>query len=418
MSQYLRQSLLRFTFVAVLFFFARSSRADWPQFLGPARNGISPETGLTGDLVAGCEVLWRVPGGVGMSAVVVQGERAYTTWNKDGQQWLVALDCGSGDEVWATKLAPAYRNQMGDGPRATPTVAGGQVYCFTGEGTLVAVDAESGEPAWSTQAVKDLGGKPSEYGMASSPLVVDGRVIVQVGSKSGSVAAFSTSSGDLVWKSGTASAAYASPALLDVADEEQVVILSGFGLQGLSPATGEQLWDYPFETPYDCNTATPISVNGKIFISAGENHGSVLLQVEKEADAFQVTEVWSSLRTKSVLRSEWQTSVLLDGYLYGFDNVGSAGPVTHLTCIEAQTGKRMWREPRFGKANLTLADGKLWITTMEGELVLVEASPEAYRELGRKALFGQTRQSLSISNGRGFIRDDQDVLCLRLSKAK
>ena len=114
------------------------------------------------------------------------------------------------------------------------------------------------------------------------------------------------------------------------------------------------------------------------------------------------------------MRNEWQTSVVVDGYLYGFDNVGAAGPVTHLSCIEATTGKPVWQEARFGKGNLVLADGKLWITTMKGELVLVKVTPEGYQELGRSRLFGETRQTMSIANGHGYIRDDREVLCIKL----
>ena len=118
---------------------------------------------------------------------------------------------------------------------------------------------------------------------------------------------------------------------------------------------------------------------------------------------------------KSVLRNEWQTSALVDGHLYGFDNVGSAGPVTHLTCINAKTGQVVWRENRFGKGNLVAADGILWITTMEGEFVMAKASPEGYQELGRNKLFGKTRQAPSISNGRAFVRDDAEVICIKIN---
>ena len=132
----------------------------------------------------------------------------------------------------------------------------------------------------------------------------------------------------------------------------------------------------------------------------------------------KVEEVWSSLDTKSVMRNEWQTSIQLGDYLYGFDNVGSAGPVTHLTCIEAKTGKRVWQQLRFGKGNLTAADGKLWCSTMAGELVIVEATPKAFKELARAEVIGKTRQSPSIANGRLYLRDDHDIVCINVKKAK
>lgn len=121
-----------------------------------------------------------------------------------------------------------------------------------------------------------------------------------------------------------------------------------------------------------------------------------------------------SLGPKSLMRNEWQTSIVVGDHLYGFDNVGAAGPITHLVCLETKTGREVWRKPRFGKGNMVYADGKLWITTLEGELVLARATPAGYRELGRAELLGRTRQTLTISSGRGYLRDDCEVLCIGL----
>ena len=134
--------------------------------------------------------------------------------------------------------------------------------------------------------------------------------------------------------------------------------------------------------------------------------------MKQQGDGTAISEVWSSQGAKSVLRNEWQTSILLDGYLYGFDNVGAAGPVTHLTCVNATTGERVWQKTRFGKGNLIAAEGKLWISTMTGELVLVRATPKSYEELGRSELFSTTRQAPALSHGHLYLRDDQEILCV------
>jgi outer membrane protein assembly factor BamB len=351
-----------------------------------------------------------------MSAVAVAGKYAVTMWNADNQQLLVALDARTGQTSWTTAIGPQYENSMGDGPRATPTIAGDIVYAYSGEGLLVAADLDSGELLWQVKAVDDSRAMPSDYGMSSSPLVVADRVIVHTGGSDSTVSAYDAKSGTRVWAAGSGPAGYSSPTLLEIDGVNQVVSFVGSGVLGLAPTDGKVLWSYPFKTPYDCNTATPIVVDGGIFISAGENHGCALLDVRKQGNNYKVAEKWKSVETKSVMRNEWQTSVLLDGFLYGFDNVGSAGPTTHLGCIRASTGERVWQESRFGKGNLTLADGKLWITTMDGELALAKASPDGYQELGRMKLFGKTRQSLSIAGGRGFIRDDNEVVCLKLAK--
>ncbi|MCI0360513.1 MAG: PQQ-like beta-propeller repeat protein [Planctomycetaceae bacterium] len=392
-------------------------RTDWPQFLGPARNGISSEKGLIDTLPAsGPKEVWRVKGGVGMSGLVVTGDRALTLVQRDGQQWLIALDRTTGKTIWQSPLASEYTNQMGDGPRATPTIAGDQAFAFTGEGILAAVSLEGGKPLWSHNVVEELKGKPADYGMASSPLVVGDSVIVVAGAPRATLAAYSAKTGKLAWTAGDDPAGYSSPALLTLSGTPQVVAYTGASAIGVDPKSGTLHWRYPYETDFNCNIATPLAVGGNVFISSGENHGCVLLSLAKQGDQFTVQEVWKSLGSQSVLRNEWQTSILLDGHLYGFDNVGSAGPVTHLACVNAATGKRVWQKLRFGKGNLIAADGKLWISTMNGELVLVRATPKEYEELGRATVIGSTRQAPALSDGRLFLRDDAEIVCLDVRK--
>ena len=355
-----------------------------------------------------------MPGGVGMSAVAVADGLAITTWNDAGQQWLVALDAATGKEAWKTPLGPAYENAMGNGPRATPTIAGERIFAFSGEGILVAVSRTDGKILWQVDAVGEADGKPSDYGMASSPLVVAEQVIVHVGGESGAIAAFSIADGKPAWKASAGSAGYSSPTLLEIGETEQIVSITGTEVVGLRPGSGKALWRFPFETDFGCNTATPIVVDGGVFVSAGENHGSVLIDLGRDGDRYAPQARWESLGPKSLMRNEWQTSIVVGDHLYGFDNVGAAGPVTHLVCLEAKTGREVWRKSRFGKGNMVWADGKLWITTFEGELVLARATPAVYEELGRTELLGRSRQSLTIAGGRGYLRDDREVLCIGL----
>jgi outer membrane protein assembly factor BamB len=388
---------------------------EWPGFLGARRDGISDEKGLIDAIPAdGPKTIWRVPGGVGMSAVAVADGLAITSWNDNGKQWLVALDAATGKEAWKTPLGAAYENGQGNGPRATPTIAGERVFAFSGEGILVAVSRTEGKILWQVDAVGEAEAKPSDYGMASSPLVVAEQVIVHVGGATGAIAAFSIADGKPVWKASAGSAGYSSPTLLAIDGMETIVSVTGTEVVGLRPGSGKELWRFPFETDFGCNTATPIVVDGGVFVSAGENQGSVLIDLEPEGDRYAPRARWESLGPKSLMRNEWQTSIVIGDHLYGFDNVGAAGPVTHLVCLEAKTGREAWRKSRFGKGNMVFADGKLWITTFEGELVLARATPAGYEELGRAELLGRTRQTLTIAGGRGYIRDDREVLCIGL----
>jgi outer membrane protein assembly factor BamB len=393
---------------------AWAAGGDWPQFLGPQRNGISDETGLIERFPeSGPRVEWRINPGEGMSGLAIVDGVIYTLVQHDGGQFALALDASSGDMIWETQLAPEFKNSMGDGPRATPVVADDAVYFFTGEGILAALSRAAGSQQWSHNLVKDHQGKVADYGMASSPLVVGDSVIVTIGAPSATVVAYDRADGKLTWKAGRdIPAGYSSPALLKVGEREQVVAFAGSAALGIDPQDGGLLWNYPFETDFNCNIATPVSVNGGVFISSGENHGSTVLSVPAEQGAEDVKEVWSSFGPRGVLHNEWQTSILLDGFLYGFDNIGSAGPTTHLACIDAATGERKWQQLRFGKGNMIAADGRLWITTMDGELVIVRATPQKFEELSRAALFTSTRQAPALSNGRLYVRTDDEILAV------
>lgn len=392
----------------------RPSLADWPQFLGPARNGESSEKGLMKAWPkGGPPVVWRSPGGVGMSAVVVVGKSAWTMVQDSRSQKLVCLDAQTGKQRWATAIAPAYRNQQGNGPRATPAVSsGGAVVVFTGEGILAAVNGSSGDLIWKENVLQSLGGKVADFGMACSPLIHKDRVFVTVGAPGGSTCAFALRDGKLLWKQGDDPAGYSSPALLEIAGSQQLVVFNGAALLGIRPGDGSQLWRYPYVTDFDCNIATPIQVGRNVFISAGENHGCALLQFKSAGKQIQVGEVWKSQGPRSVMRNAWQTSIVKDGMLYGFDNVGAAGPVMHFSCIDVKTGKAVWRKTRFGKGNLIAADGKLFITTMKGELVVLKIDPSRYVELGRKELLGMTRQHAALASGRLYLRDDREIICV------
>lgn len=388
---------------------------DWPQFLGPQRNGHSDETGLIDQWPeAGLKVVFRVPGGVGMSGVSVAGNRVVTLVQDASAQSVICLDANTGNKIWSTPIAPAFKNAMGNGPRSAPALTSDQGFVFTGEGLLAAVDLDSGEKQWEVDVIEEFGGKPAEYGMASSPIFHQGLVIVTAGCPNATVVAFDCKTGEHRWSVGQDRTGYSSPTLLRVAQETQLVVYSGTALLGIDPTEGVLLWRYAYETDYDCNIAMPINVGDDIFISSGENHGSLLLSVSKQGTSYEVEERWASQGRKSVMRNEWQTSIHLDGVLYGFDNVGSAGPITHLTCVDAETGGRKWQESRFGKGNLICADGKLLITTMDGEFVMAKASPDGFAEMGRQKLIGMTRQAPSLANGKVYLRDDTEIVCLDL----
>jgi len=269
---------------------------DWPQFLGPKRNGISKETGLLKSWPAdGLKEVWRVKGGVGNSAVLVVGGKALTMVQRGGTQRLLVLDAKSGKELHSTTLASEYSNSMGNGPRATPAVKDGIAYCFTGEGILAAVDIKTGNVKWKKDVIRETLGRIAEYGMASSPLIIGKNVVVTAGSRRATVAAFDRASGKIAWAAGEDNATgYSSAAVLKVGGREQLVVYSGSSALGVDPTSGKQLWRFPYRTDYDCNIATPLAVNGDVFISSGENHGCALLDLQKSGAGYKVETRWTS----------------------------------------------------------------------------------------------------------------------------
>jgi outer membrane protein assembly factor BamB len=393
------------------------SAADWPQFLGPNRNGISTETKLLDKFPAGGPPeVWRVKGGGGMSGLVISNGKLATMVERKGQQQVILLDAKTGKPVWNTAIAPAYRNSMGAGPRATPTIDGELLFAFTGDGILAALKLSDGSLVWSHNVVKDMEGRIADYGMASSPLIVGDLVVVTAGAPGATVVAYNKTTGKVAWKTGRDSAGYSSAALLTIAGRKQIVAFTGQSALGLDPKSGASLWRFPYSTDYECNIATPLAWKNRVFLSAGENHGSTLLELKPDGKKFALKTVWDSTGRRSVLRNEWQTSVLLDGHLYGMDNVGGAGPITHLTCIDASDGTRAWQQARFGKGNLIAADGKLFISTIDGEIVIVAASPKSFRELARAKVIGPTRQAPALANGLLYLRDGSEILCLDVRK--
>ena len=392
--------------------------ADWSQFLGPKRNGISDESGLIDKWPAGgLKEVWRVKGGVGMSGVAVRDNVACTLIQKGGQQRVVALNAKTGATNWSTPVAAAYENGQGDGPRATPAFVGGSVFVFTGDGTLARLKVSDGSVEWSHNVLKRHGGRAADYGMACSPLVVSDLVVVQAGASAGTVVACDIKTGESRWTSGRGEAAgYSSPAMFTISGQSQIVAFKGASVSGIDLKSGSELWKYPYRTDYDCNTASPILVGNNILVSAGENHGSTMLNIGSKGDNFKLEKVWASIGGGSVMRNEWQTAIHLGDYLYAFDNVGSAGPVTHLVCIEAATGKPVWRKTRFGKGNMIAADGKLFATTMKGELVVIKATPDGYEELGRSTVIDTTRTAPALANGLLYLRDGAEIVCLDAKK--
>jgi len=243
--------------------------------------------------------------------------------------------------------------------------------------------------------------------MSGSPVVVGNLLLLQVGGPEIVMVALDKASGEEVWRSRTGKAGYSTPYLITVGGVKQAVILTGETLYAVAPDTGKVYWQAPWKTSYDVNAAMPIFIApDRLFVSSGYDTGAALLKISGDARSMTIDEVW----TTREMKNQFSSSIYLDGYLYGFDN-------KNLTCLDAKTGERRWRERDLGHGSLMLADGHLIVLGDKGQLVLVEASPEAYREKGRVQLFkGKTWTVPTLSGGRLFVRDENEMVALRVTK--
>jgi len=390
------------------------SAADWPHWLGPNRNGTSPETGLLSSWPkGGPKLLWKVPGGEGYSTVAISGGRAITQVQHDGGEFVLALDPVKGTKLWETKIASAYDNTYGNGPRGTPSIDGKHVYVHSPSGPLVCLEVEKGAIVWSVDLLKDLGGKKLNWGLAASPLVQGDLVYALPGAKGAAAAAFNKADGKVVWKGGgDDQAGYATPHPITIAGQKQIVFFNADGLFAMTADTGKELWRVQWKTGYECNICTPLLIGkDRLFVSSGEDVGCAMF----ELSAADPKIAWESKGKKSVMENYWANAVYHDGYLYGITGHFDVKKM-HLNCVDAKNGKLMWTVKNFGKCALTQADGHLYISMHNGDLVLANCNSSKYDEVSRFKGIGQkNRTSVTIADKRMYVRDHSNVYCFDIA---
>ena len=377
---------------------------DWPQWRGPNRDGISHETGLLSVWPEqGPTVAWRGPAGEGYSSISIAQGRAYTLYADGNDEIAVCLDAATGTQMWRVRLDTRFTESHGNGPRSTPTVDGHRVYVMSTRGRLYALRADTGDRIWQLNLRKLFGGVPS-WGYAASPLVEGEMLIVQGGSGGEKcIAALDKHSGDVVWTSYADAADYSSPIVITARGVRQVISLTEHTLVSLSPSDGTVYWTYPFKG--NINVATPLMVSeDRIFISAAYDKGAALVEMKGQEGSLEVEEIWFGRDMKNWFNS----SVLRDEYLYGFDN-------TILKCIAADTGETQWRQRGFKRGSVILAEGHLIVLGEDGAMALVEAVPAEYREKARfQVMAGRCWTAPSLADGKLFVRNEEEIICLDL----
>lgn len=398
--------------------------ADWPQWRGPERNGRSPETGLLAAWPAGGPPLaWRASGmGAGYASLAVVGERIYTSGDHGDAQHLVAVRRADGSPLWKTRIGPAWDDEY-LGARSTPTVDGDRVYVISTEGDVVCADAESGREIWRRSLAKDFGGAlmlamgQYSWKFAESPLVDGDRVIVTPGARDAALVALDKKTGEEVWRakipelgpSGADGAGYSSVVVADAAGTRQYVQLLGRGLVGVEAATGRFLWGYNRIANGVANIATPIVDGDSVFASTGYDTGAVLLRLSPGDGGVEAREVY--FLEADVFQNHHGGLILHEGHVYTGTGHNKGFPL----CVEHRTGKVAWGPVRTegrGSSAVTYADGHLYFRFQDGTMVLVEATPEEYREQGTFKIPDVHQFSWShpvISGGILYLREQDNL---------
>lgn len=396
---------------------ATLNAADWPQYRGPNHDGSSPEKIQQVWPKDGPRVVWKATLGPSFGSFAVGGGRAFCfiQRNADGEdkEVAVAFDVNTGKELWSAPLGKAtYDKQGGDGPRSTPTVDGNRVYFLGAYLIFTCLDAASGKLIWQHDLVKEYNGRVIKWNNAASPILEGNLIFLSAGGPGQSLLAFDKTDGKLVWKGEDDLPTHASPTPATILDVRQIVFYTQKGLVSVVPQTGKVLWrySYPFQT---ATASSPIVSGDVVYCSAAYNIGAGACRVTKTGDTFTAAELW---RKSGDLMNHWTTPVCKDGYLYGIYGHGKTAGAP-LKCVEIATGKEMWSQSGFGGGGATvLVGGKVLVQSDRGPLVLVEATPQSYKEIARCQVFGGQCWTMPVvSNGRIYARNTKEGVCLDVS---
>jgi outer membrane protein assembly factor BamB len=390
--------------------------ADWPQWRGPQRNGISQEKGLLKEWPkGGPRLVWQVKEiGFGYSTPAVVGERIYLLSNTGLEnEFVQALSVKDGKQLWSTRLGKVGNpNQQPSypGARSTPTVDGRLLYALGSDGDLACLEAATGKVRWRKNLRTEFGGRPGEWAYSESPLI-DGDVLVCTpGGSQATLVALNKRTGEVLWKSavpGGDEAGYASPIVVEVDGVRQYVQFLQKGLVGVEAKSGKFLWrDDRAARNNPSSITTPVVYGGYVYSAGGLTGGSIA-QLKRNGDVFEVSPISFSRRLPNGIGG----AVLLDGHLYGTS--GST-----LLCVEFATGAVKWQDRSVGPASLCYADGRLYLHGENGDVALVEPTPEGYREKGRFTPPDPPDRGRSqawcypvVANGRLYIRDLGTLWC-------
>ncbi len=388
---------------------------DWTFIRGPKFNGHSDEIHLADSWpAAGPPVVWSRALGQGFSAMVTARGRVFTQYQTLAGQYLACLSAETGESIWEYRYAWPYEPAgLYPGPRATPTVAADRIYFASPEGHISCLSWD-GNLQWSVDLYQRFKGKPPGFGYACSPVILDTKVIVPVGALGSSIVALDSSSGETVWQAGDDSASYTPVLPITLGGRQLLIGYLENALVCHDATDGRQLWRIGLSHGYDEHAAWPIFDEPWLWIAGPFQSGSRLLRLDPEHPE-SYADVWQS----KVLSNDVFSSVCEQGFVYGFDIRDVQAKVHRpsrgkFRCIELTTGEEKWSTDKIGHAGVIGADGKLFLLTDQGELILVRADAEQFQELGRAQILGGeiAWTPPTLSHGRLYARNHSEAVCL------
>jgi len=390
---------------------ADSSTSPFPQYLGPDRTGVIPGPRFeTNWITHPPVVVWRQHVGAAWSGFVIVGELCLTLEQRGEDECVVAYDLATGRQVWLHADKTRYDTAIaGEGPRTTPTVAGHRVLACGATGILNCFELATGRQLWTRNIVKESGGRVPEWGVAGSPLVVDGLVIVHgSGGEGRSLLALRLEDGQPAWSAGAASASYASPVLATLAGVPQVLAFNHQLVSGHDPATGATLWKHPWKSGNVVCSTPAVAGRNRVVFSSGYGYGAELLEIShSDSGNLSVQRVWKSPRMKS----KFGHIFARDGFLYGLDDGVFA-------CVDLKDGAQRWKEGRHGHGQGLLVGDLYLLMAESGELILLRPTPEGPNEQAHLKVFnGKTWNPIALAGDRLLVRNDREAACLRLAVA-
>lgn len=382
-----------------------NSRAEWPGFRGPGRDGSVSGVRIKTDWSGSPPVqLWRRPIGPGWSSFAVSGDLVYTQEQRGENEVVACYKAGTGQPVWTHRdAARFFESNAGAGPRGTPTLSNGRVYTFGATGILNALDAGSGAVVWSHNVAAETNTEVPMWGFASSPLVIGDVVIVAA---AGQLVAHDAASGNRRWLGPAGGGSYSSPHLATIGGVAQVLLVSGAGLTSVAAADGKQLWRYSWSSNSIVQPA--LTSDGNVLLGSQEN-GTRRIAVAQGSGGWKVEERWTS----NGLKPYFNDFVVHKGHAFGFD-----GRI--LSCIDLQDGQRKWKGGRYGNGQLMLLPDQdlLLVLSEEGELALVGATSDQFTELGKfPAIAGKTWNHPVLVGDVLLVRNSEEMAAFRLPLA-